>query len=321
MLVSADREMNARVAAALKMKELLRKVQLKKKQGIVLGVNATQKAAAWTDEDERIVLDNLKRITQGFEDIVQLYKRTQRDPAFQGGRLLLLLDKDASIKDMNHHILPHFISSQKCMPDLFSDDVFESWYKTGEIFKTVIKENQYFRKLAMKHGDEAVKKLVNRTKQALNANPSGNIVIAELAFSLTEDGGLENCMCAFYDDLAMSLSIRQRTRLLVVLNRINNDGVRNPMSPRSMVPDAFKFPILEKHHIAYYKCPPAIVCPYLFKILDWLQKEGDISIGRYQKKVKRAMEQVSGYLALLHEKAMSPLNLGLRALMVCTATT
>jgi hypothetical protein len=196
----------------------------------------------------------------------------------------------------------------------------------------------------MKYGDEAVKKLVSRVKPVSSAgsvNPSGNVILVELAFSLSESGQLESCMCAFYDDLAMSLSIRQRTRLLVMLNRINNDSCRHcspapalgsapPVasvgnhteapSTTPSVPET-KPALFTHQHIAFYKCPPSVVCPYLFKILDWLHKEGDISIGRYQKKVKRAMESVSDYLALLHEKAMSPLNLGLRALIVCTASS
>jgi hypothetical protein len=276
---------------------------------------------------------------------------------FRGGRVLILLDKECRIRDSSHHIFPVVREGADSVPDLFSDEIFESWYKTGEIFKTLIATNPLLHTLAMRFADEETKKMISKK---LNSIPSlkvkptappvaskddpdakklhfGNVVVVELAFALKEDGAFDYCMCGFFDRLGMSLSQLQRTRLLVVMNRLNSDAVRRGIdgplrrspSPKidstSLIQKSSSGPVLiggdwngppPKQHLACYRIEPRSVCPLLFKILDWLLSDGNITLGYHNRSVKAAMSRVDGYLAMLHEKAMNPMNLGLRALIV-----
>eukprot|EP01122_Echinamoeba_exundans_P007421 TRINITY_DN228_c0_g1_i1.p1 TRINITY_DN228_c0_g1~~TRINITY_DN228_c0_g1_i1.p1 ORF type:complete len:446 (+),score=71.86 TRINITY_DN228_c0_g1_i1:34-1371(+) len=351
-------QFDAKVAAAVNMKELLRAVRLKKKTG-GLGLNHSNlRASGWTDEDERVVQDNLKTISLCFEDVVALYTKMDKLESFRGGRVLILLDKECRIKDTSHHIFPIVREGADCQPDLFSDEIFESWYKTGEIFKTLIATNPLLHTLAMRFADEETKKMIHKK---LNSLPSlkvkpapapaatnkddpdanklhfGNVVVVELAFALKEDGAFDYCMCGFFDRLGMSLSQLQRTRLLVVLNRLNSDAMRRGIdgqlrrspTPKidstNLIQKSSSGPVLiggdwngppPKQHLACYRIEPRVVSPLLFKILEWLLSDGNITHGYFNQSVKAAMGRVDGYLAMLHEKAMNPMNLGLRALIV-----
>lgn len=270
--------------------------------------------------------------------------------------MLCLLDRECRIKDTSHHIFPLAREGKDCQPDLFSDEIFESWYKTGEIFKSLIAMNSFLHAAAMRHADEETKKLIHKKlmslPQAMKKSPSapavatttgedrhnyGNVVIVEMAFALREDGGFDYCMCGFYDGLGMSLSQLQRTRWLVALNRLNSEHMRrtadgtvrrNPtpkLDANSLIQKSSSGPVLiggdwdgppPKQHLACYRIAPRIVCPFYFKMLDWLYQDGNITAGYYNRCVKESMHRVDSYLAMLHEKAMNPLNLGLRALLV-----
>lgn len=105
-----------------------------------------------------------------------------------------------------------------------SDEVFESWYKTAEMFRSAIKNNSNLFPLADKYNtdDEELKRMLTKVKRA--NTKLGYDVLVELAFALNpESGEMVCCMCSTLDELGMPLSLRQSTRLLAVLNKINSE--------------------------------------------------------------------------------------------------
>jgi len=102
-----------------------------------------------------------------------------------------------------------------------SDEVFEAWYKTSEMFRNAIKNNKHLADLAQEFNteDEDLKRAITKF-QRTGATP-GQDVLVELVFSLNIDTAQpSNCMCCYYNNLGMDLSEHQQKIWGVVLNRL-----------------------------------------------------------------------------------------------------
>jgi len=73
---------------------------------------------------------------------------------------------------------------------------------------------------------------------------------------------------------------------------------------------------LLKKSIKSFMVTPVIMSPNVLVLLEWMQKEGRITFVRYTKRVKFNMEFISDWLSQLYESAQSPMNLGLRMLLL-----
>jgi hypothetical protein len=71
-----------------------------------------------------------------------------------------------------------------------------------------------------------------------------------------------------------------------------------------------------KKSIKSFMTTPVIMSPNVLVLLEWMQKEGRITFIRYTKRVKFYMEFISDWLSQLYESAQSPMNLGLRMLLL-----
>eukprot|EP00029_Vermamoeba_vermiformis_P010511 TRINITY_DN5529_c0_g1_i1.p1 TRINITY_DN5529_c0_g1~~TRINITY_DN5529_c0_g1_i1.p1 ORF type:complete len:494 (-),score=39.50 TRINITY_DN5529_c0_g1_i1:28-1509(-) len=71
-----------------------------------------------------------------------------------------------------------------------------------------------------------------------------------------------------------------------------------------------------KKSIKSFMTTPVIMSPNVLVLLEWMQKEGRITFIRYTKRVKFYMEFIRVWLSQLYESAQSPMNLGLRMLLL-----
>lgn len=71
-----------------------------------------------------------------------------------------------------------------------------------------------------------------------------------------------------------------------------------------------------KKSIKSFMTTPVIMSPNVLVLLEWMQKEERITFIRYTKRVKFHMEFIRVWLSQLYESAQSPMNLGLRMLLL-----
>jgi hypothetical protein len=158
-------------------------------------------------------------------------------------------------------------------------------------------------------------------------------------------------MCADYRDMGMPPSPTQERILLGTLNRINQRNELSEFSDLFTTTDNFnssnittnnsnsnnnskdnvntngdtKIPSsaflrlpynTPKDSLKRYKITPIIMSPNVLKLLAFSMYENKISLKRFKKQVKFYITHVMEWLSQLHEQAQSPLNMGLRTLLM-----
>ncbi|XP_049848110.1 uncharacterized protein LOC126311202 [Schistocerca gregaria] len=270
------------------------------------------------DEDDRAcVQDNIATLRVAIEEVSDTYNSNGRHIEHQEGRILAIMDNDGIIADWNYHLLPHTVNPGTTKPDIFCEKVFESWWKSQEIWQEMVRANKQTESFASIFAPIPKNKPLKNIPGTLehcgvSSEHSSSCAMLEFVILLDDDGEFYWCMVAFYDDIALgcSMSERQKHILLLTLNEINRSGV----AIKKKLENNIKFQpyvSLEKYRISR-----VLVTPLLFQFLKWAKEQKKISMGRFMRKLKFSLNTASPYLQVLHENAMSPLNLGLRALLL-----
>jgi hypothetical protein len=177
----------------------------------------------------------------------------------------------------------------------------------------------------------------------LQPSPDGEPILIEFVINITQKGDLSYCMCADYRDMGMPPSATQERILLGTLNRLNqrtelcepsetmnssecpnlsNDSHNVVISngDSKPLPSSSLFQRLPyntpKNSLKRYRITPIIMSPNVLKLLAFNMYEHNISLKRFKKQVKFYITHITEWLAQLHEEAQSPLNMGLRTLLM-----
>lgn len=97
----------------------------------------------------------------GIDEVSNFYSR-YKEEEYREGTLLFSMNAEGEIVDYNHHVIPklHLPDTIKTHgkdekpqleydPKLFDDEVFESWYKTNQMFLQTIQNHQQLWPLAL----------------------------------------------------------------------------------------------------------------------------------------------------------------------------
>ena len=250
------------------------------------------------------------------DEVVETWKKNDLEDDFQEGRILAVINNFGRIADWSYHILPMTVSAGVTKPDLFSDEVFESWWKSTEVWKEMVRANEDMKKFTEQYAPMPPKKangkfpqgtleaLGQKTEDITKAN------LVEFILAISNEGELSWCMLGVFDDFGLPPITREQNRVLLeTINRLNANSTTT-FRKREKGMD-YK----PRRGIGGFRMATAIVTPLLFQLLDFAYAEHGITQRMYLKKTKHAMSMALPYLIALHEHAMSPLNLGLRALM------
>lgn len=251
------------------------------------------------------------------DEVVDTWKKNDQEEAFLEGRILAVINNSGRIADWSYHILPTTISAGETKPDLFSDEVFESWWKSSEVWKEMVRANsqlQDFAKLycpipqkraSQKFATGTLEAVGQLTEEVSNAN------LVEFILSISVEGEFCWCMVALYDDIGLPVLTRDQNRVILeTVNRLNaNSTTTFRKRERGM-------DYRPRRGLGGFRMFSVIITPLMFQFLEWAHAQQKIPPFLFTKKTKHGMAMALPYLIALHEHAMSPLNLGLRALML-----
>ena len=262
-------------------------------------------------------MDNLSTLKVALDEVVETWRKNDRDEEFLEGRILAVVNNMGSIADWSYHILPVTVSAGVTKPDLFSDEVFESWWKSSEVWKEMARANTQLKgfsdkysppppkKASQKHPIGTLEAIGQRTDDITDAN------LVEFVIAITpEEGEFSWCMVCLYDDFGLPVLTREQNR--VILETVNRMNANSSTTYRKREQGMDYRP---RRGIAGFRMHSVIITPHLFQLLEWSESEKRIPHRLFVQKTKHSMSMALPYLVALHEHAMSPLNLGLRALM------
>lgn len=272
---------------------------------------------SFTGPEEGHIVDNLSTLKVALDEVVETWKKNDFDEQFEEGRILAVINNAGRIADWSYHILPVTVDAGVTKPDLFSDEVFESWWKSSEIWKEMVRANSHLKDFAAKFAPlppkRASQKFATGTLEALGQSSEdvSNANIVEFVLAISTSGDFCWSMVCLYDDVGLPPLTREQNR--VVLETVNrmNEGSTTTLRKRGRGMDYHP-----KRGIRGLMMHSVIVTPLLFQYLEWAESEQHIPKRHFVRKTKHCMSMALPYLIALHEHAMSPLNLGLRALML-----
>ncbi|KAL6072321.1 hypothetical protein QOT17_005705 [Balamuthia mandrillaris] len=290
------------------------------------------------DEETRthreLTAKNAEFLKVAIEDVQSFYQKYRYDE-YREGNLLLLMDEHGALLDYNHHIqpkvsIPHSSISlssspspspssssspqvgeetpstkeEEFEPNLYDDVVFESWYKTGQLFFKAIQNNPELWTLALQSIDEGWTPF--KAKRRWKCPPGKHYIVFEVHVALlpisddpsVSEGGLcSGCMCTCLEDYSpvMRYLPAQKKSILSTLNLINSTS---------------------RACLERFQLPPKVVCPYVFVLLEWSRRGGLHHNRTFHKNVRRYMGLTLPYMVQMYEKANSPHCLGLRGLLL-----
>lgn len=263
-------------------------------------------------------MDNLSTLKVALDELTETWRKNDKDEEFLEGRILAVINNSGGIADWSYHILPVTVSAGVTKPDLFSDEVFESWWKSSEVWKEMVRANEQLKpfsdqytppppkKGSQKHSLGTLEAIGQRTEDISNAN------LVEFVLAITpEEGEFSWCMVCLYDDFGLPVLTREQNR--VILETVNRMNANSSTTYRKREQGMDYRP---RRGIGGFRMHSVIVTPILFQFLEWSNTESRIPHRLVVKKTKHGMSMALPYLVALHEHAMSPLNLGLRALML-----
>jgi hypothetical protein len=262
-------------------------------------------------------VDNLSTLKVALDEVVDIWRKNDQEELFEEGRILAVINNSGRIADWSFHILPITISAGVTKPDLFSDEVFESWWKSSEVWKEMVRANakvkEFGEKFAPSPPKRASQKFATGTLEALGqlTEDVTNATLVEFVLSISNQGELSWCMLALYDDIGLPPMTRDQNRVVLeTVNRMNADSTTTYRKRERGMDYA------PRRGIRGFLMSSVIVTPLLFQFLEWADSEKKLPRRQFLKKTKHNMAMALPYLLALHEHAMSPLNLGLRALML-----
>lgn len=271
----------------------------------------------FTPVEEGHIVDNLSTLKVALDEVTEFWRKNDAEEQFEEGRILAVVNNAGRIADWNYHVLPVTAGAGVTKPDLFSDQVFESWWKSSELWKEMVRANTLLQPFAEKYAPpppkRASQKFATGTLEALGqlTEDVTNANLVEFVLAISSEGDFCWSMLCLYDDIGMPPLTREQNR--VILETVNRMNANSTTSFRKRARGADYAP---RRGIRGFLMHSVIVTPLLFQYLEWAEAEQRIPRRYFLRKTKHSMSMALPYLVALHEHAMSPLNLGLRALML-----
>ena len=209
------------------------------------------------------------------------------------GRVLALLDGSGRILAMHVHALPVFapqLDAEARWRLLASDAVFESWWTTQTMARSLCAHNAALAPAAAFLGDTA-------SKAMPSSSPSeGAYMMVEVALALSHSarGG---AVLRVADASAYAL-VPSALQSLALLTALNAWSGRHAAS------------------LAAHGAPTAVVASIFFALLRVQAMGGAVTRVVYRRRLKRLMAMATPYLDILADRGMTPETLGLRALLI-----
>jgi hypothetical protein len=271
----------------------------------------------FSNPEEGHIVDNLSTLKVALDEVTDTWRKNDKEEAFLEGRILAVINNSGRIADWSYHILPTTVSAGETKPDLFSDAVFESWWKSSEVWKEMVRANSTLKEFSQifcpPPQKRASQKFPTGTLEAIGqlSEEVSNANLVEFILALSEEGEFSWCMVALYDDIGLPVLTRDQNRVILeTINRLNaNSTTTFRKRERGM-------DYRPRRGLGGFRMSSVIVTPLLFQFLEWSHSQKKISHILFSRKTKHNMAMALPYLIALHEHAMSPLNLGLRALML-----